>query len=81
MFKSDDKVVEEPELTDDQITILKKAYALSKSVPRQSGRNRWREKSGFAPNMLIEEALSGVLLNGDILAYCDIDDCIEFYGI
>ena len=43
------------ELTDDEELILSKAYVLSKSVPRQSGRNRWRERAGFAPNMLSEE--------------------------
>lgn len=30
-------------------------------------------KSGFAPNMLI----CGILLKGDLLTYCDIDDCIN----
>ena len=43
------------ELTDDEDLILSKAYVLSKSVPRQSGRNRWRERAGFAPNILSEE--------------------------
>ena len=70
---------EESVLNDEQTTLLKKAYALSKSVPRQSGRNKWREKAGFNPNMLTEEAPSGVLLMGDLLSYSNIDDCIEHY--
>ena len=55
LFKHTSNVVQEPELTEDQITLLKKAYASSKSVPRQSGRNRWREKAGHASNMLLEQ--------------------------
>ena len=50
-----------------------------KSVPRQSGRNRWREKAGFAPNMLSEEPQCGVLLKSDLLTYCDIDDRVTHY--
>ena len=70
---------EDAVLNDEQTTLLKNAYALSKSVPRQSGRNRWREKAGFNPNMLTEEAPVGVLLMGDLLSYSNIDDSIEHY--
>ena len=40
LFKHTSNVVQEPELTEDQITLLKKAYTSSKSLPRQNGRNR-----------------------------------------
>ena len=79
LFQKDHSHSETPELTDDEQVILKKAYALSKSVPRQSGRNRWREKAGFAPNMLSEEPQCGILLKGDLLIYCDIDDHVTHY--
>ena len=55
LFKHTSNVVQAPELTEDQVTLLKKAYASSKSVPRQNGRNRWREKAGHATNMLLEQ--------------------------
>ena len=50
-------------------------------MPRQSGRNRWREKSGFAPNMLPEAPSSGILLKGDLLIYCDIEDYVDYYAV
>ena len=39
----------------------------------ESEAERSGAKSGFTPNMLI----CGILLKGDLLTYCDIDDCIN----
>lgn len=39
--------------------ILKTSWLLSKSVPRQTNRSKWREKSGYRPNMLMEKKDSG----------------------
>ena len=41
--------------------LVKKACLLSKSVPRQSNRAKWREKSGYNPNMLSDCSSAGVL--------------------
>jgi hypothetical protein len=79
LFQKDNHCEIAVELTEDEQLFLNKAYALSKSVPRQSGRNRWREKAGFAPNMLSEEPQSGIILKSDLLTYCDIDDCVTHY--
>lgn len=47
---------------------LKKAHALSKSVPRQNNRAKWRERSGFAPNMFPEtSSKAGRLIEGDVV--------------
>ena len=65
--------------TDEEISILEKAFALSKCVPRQSGRNVWREKAGFAPNMMLPIETSGVLLKEDLVLYRAIDESIEYF--
>ena len=49
--------------------LLQKAYLLAKSVPRQSNRAKWRERSGHQPNMLAEKVISGVLYKND-LVFC-----------
>ena len=47
--------------------ILKCAFNIAKSVPRQSNRCKWREKSGYAPNMLQSSSNSGKLFAGDLV--------------
>ena len=58
---------EELDLTSEEATVLKKAYLLSKSVSRQSNRTKWRERSGFQPNMLTEKSSAGTLFQGDLV--------------
>ena len=48
-----------PVTSEDDDVVLKRAFALSKSDPRQIGRNRWRENHGYAPNMLPEAEITG----------------------
>ena len=47
--------------------LVKKACLLSKSVPRQSNRAKWREKSGYNPNMLSDCSSAGVLNKNDLV--------------
>ena len=47
--------------------LLKQAYLTTKSVPRQSNRAKWKERSGFAPNMLTEKDEGSKLLVGDMV--------------
>ena len=46
--------VVESEMTENDNIILRQAFLLAKSVPRQSNRTKWRERSGFQPNLLQE---------------------------
>ena len=62
----------EPENVEND-SILKRAFLLSKSVPRLSNRAKWKESSGFAPNMLNEKELNGKRLCGDIV-FCQSFD-------
>lgn len=53
---------------------LKRAYLLSKSVPRQTNRSKWREASGHAPNMLRQDDCpTGMLLSGDMVFFFDVE--------
>ena len=54
--------------------ILKQAYYISKSVPRQSNRCKWRQKSGHAPDMLLPlEQNKGRLYVGDLVFYPSLE--------
>ena len=80
IFKSESTLENDDfEISEEQQALLNKAYALSKSIPRQSGRNRWRLKAGHAPNMLTEKKPTGILLKGDLLVFVDIDDSLVYY--
>ena len=59
----------EPRAESESDTVtLKCAFNIAKSVPRQSNRCKWREKSGFAPNMLqLSSSNSGKLFSGDLV--------------
>ena len=72
IFKSD-SFLENDEfvISEEQLALLNKAFALSKEVPTQSGRNRWRAKPGHAPNMLAQNKPTGILLKGDLLVFVD----------
>ena len=41
--------------------LLNKAFAVAKSVPRQTNRAKWRERSGFTPNLLSERSAPGMI--------------------
>ena len=69
-------------MTDEQWELLNKAYKLSKSVPRQTGRTKWRAQAGHAPDMLPESSSPcGILLKGDLLLYIDMDDTLNYYTV
>ena len=68
--ESEDKKELDVQLTDGEIKILNHAFNLAKSVPRQSNRCKWREKAGFAPNMLQPTLQnSGKLYVGDLVFF------------
>ena len=46
---------------------LKCGFNIAKCVPRQTNRCKWRERSGFAPNMLQSSSNSGKLFSGDLV--------------
>ena len=58
--------------------ILKRAYLLSKSVPRQSNRSKWREASGYQPNMLVAKESGGTLYKGDIVFHYNIQNELQY---
>jgi hypothetical protein len=45
---------DQEDISDQDEMILRQAFLLTKSVPRQTNRSKWREKSGFQPNLLNE---------------------------
>ena len=69
-----------PHLTDEEALALKKAFLLSKSVPRQSNRAKWREAAGYQPNLLTKKSNNGKLLKGDLgFFYCNIENDLVMY--
>ena len=48
---------------------LRQCFLYTKSVPRKSNRAKWKENSGYRPNMLHEEEEDGKLMKGD-LVFC-----------
>ena len=57
-----------PVVSENDNIVLRKAFLLSKSVPRQTSRSKWRERSGFQPNLLLPTpAKAGKLLKNDIV--------------
>ena len=67
-----------PDITEEDEHLLKKAYLFTKSVPRQSNRAKWREKSGFQPNMLLEQNIPGMLYKDDLVCCRSIEDTLMF---
>ena len=68
----------ENDISEDDMTLLKKANLISRSVPRQSNRAKYREKSGFEPNMLFDECVSGTLYKKDLVFSRSITDELLF---
>ena len=66
------------DVTEENGNLLRKAYVMSKSVPRQSNRAKWREKSGFQPNMLVEQSVPGMLYKHDLVCCRSINDTLMF---
>ena len=67
-----------PDLPEEDKLLVKKAYLLSKSVPRQTNRAKWREKSGFQPNMLLEKECPGMLLANDLVCCHSVSGTLMF---
>ena len=69
------KQAENPTVIENDQKILRCAFNLAKSVPRQSNRCKWREKSGYAPNLLQEsESNSSKLFAGDLVFFQSLDN-------
>ena len=66
------------DVTEEDGNLLRKAYLKSKSVPRQTNRTKWREKSGFSPNMLLEKNCPGLLHKNDLVCCRSITDTLMF---
>lgn len=58
--------------------MIKKAYLLSKCVPRQTNRSKWREKSGYQPNMLSEKEFPGMLIANDLVCCRSVSDTLMY---
>ena len=68
IFKNIDQKGGRNEEKVEEALILKQAFYITKSVPRQTNRCKWREKSGFNPNMLMpSEPSSGKLFANDLV--------------
>ena len=52
--EDEDMELVESEITENDNIILRQVFLLAKSVPRQSNRTKWQERSGFQPNLLQE---------------------------
>ena len=70
LCEDEDMYVVQSEITENDNIILRQAFLLAKSVPRQSNRTKWRERSGFQPNLLqesVESVGSRCLSSGDMV--------------
>ena len=68
-----------PQLTDEETLALKKAFLLSKSVPKQSNRAKWCEAAGYQPNLLTKKSNNGKLLKGDLVFYYNVENHLVMY--
>ena len=55
-------------LSPDDKKVLKAAFLLTKSVPRQTNCCKWREASGYSPNLLAEKN-NGKVKQGDLVFF------------
>ena len=67
-----------PEVPVDDQNLLHKAQIIAKSVPRQTNRAKWRERSGFAPNLLLEKCVPGMLHLNDLVCCRSMTDSLMF---
>ena len=58
--------------------LLNKAFAVAKSVPRQTNRAKWRERSGFTPNLLLETSAPGIIRAQDLVCCHSITGSLMF---
>ena len=71
------KINQHLRVTDDCQQVLKKARLLSKHVPRQSSRTKWRADSGQTPTMITDNSSSGCLYKNDMVFYSDISGNLQ----
>ena len=67
------------EITEEDVMILKKAFILIKSVPRQSNRAKWNDNSRYQPNLLTMELCHWKLLTGVLVFHIDIENQLIKY--
>ena len=79
MFKCEEDDSDDLSLDEEEESVLQKEKAISQSIPRQRRRTQYREKAGFAPNMMPEQEISGMLLKGDLVFHSNIEDIIEYH--
>ena len=65
----------------DEQMILKQAFLLTKSVPRRSNRAKWKEDSGYAPDMMNQDQsiLDGKLREKDMVFFTDPSGNLKKY--
>ena len=68
---------EEVVVSDEDKKILLDAFRLTKSVPRRSNRAKWKEQSGFAPNLLIPHQDEHKVFTGDLVFCKDLSHSIR----
>ena len=71
--------VEENEISEEDQRLLHKAYLLTKSVPRQSNRTKWREAPGYQPNLLVEQEGNYRLVTGDMVFARGLEEELLFF--
>ena len=65
-------------LNEDDSKDLRCAYLLTKSVPRRTNREKWKEASGYRPNLMCEKNQSGSLMKGDLVFFEAADETLMY---
>ena len=73
---SSSNVTENKIASDEQKHIAKKANLLSRYVPRQSGRKKWRAAAGQTPTMIHDQTYNH-LYEGDVVFHKDMSGTIK----
>ena len=65
----------------DRNSMVYKAFLLSKTVPRQTTRMKYKQSSNYKPNMLETAVPSGKLLAGDLVFHKNIENKLKTYVV
>ena len=77
--EKEDCIEDITEIPADEDNMVMKAYLVSKSVPRQSNRAKWRESSGYQPNMLLEKSSFGKLYKDDLVCFRSVTNTLIYF--